>query len=179
MNSLHVHRFFYLIHQVSSWSCISFFNSFIVLFSTRISVWFFVISVYQSNISFCSCIVYFVELTVCILMKLPELPLNNYLKFFIRQFLDLHFCGIGYQKIIEFPCCHFSVCVCVCVCVCVPWGFALLCSHVKEQSIPPLTGFGKETLFTSQPSWEFCDSVRPYLWMHPPHTSCSLFSRDS
>ena len=26
---------------------------------------------------------------------------------------------------------------------------------------------------------QFCDSVRPYLWMNLPHTFCSLFSRNS
>ena len=26
---------------------------------------------------------------------------------------------------------------------------------------------------------QFCDSVRSYLWMHLPHTACSLFSRNS
>ena len=26
---------------------------------------------------------------------------------------------------------------------------------------------------------QFCDSVRPSLWMHLPHTACSLFSRNS
>ena len=84
-------------------SLLHFFISFIIFFSSRISIFFFFVnSVSQLYFLFCSCIVFLISLSglsmfSCLLGFLK----NTYFEFF-QQFVYFHFLGVSYWKITVF-----------------------------------------------------------------------------
>lgn len=73
MTCLWLHRFSSALSNMLLMLSIAFFNSFIVFFSSRISVWFFLWFLYLLNSLFCLCIVFLISLnylSVCVWLSL-------------------------------------------------------------------------------------------------------------
>lgn len=160
MTSLQVHRFFLLIHPVSSLNSLTFFILFIVFFSFRISVWFCMISVYLLNFLF-----YFLNFHCLGYLYSYEAhwaSLEQVILILCQAICTSPFLWDG---VLESGVIFLVVCVCVC---CLNHCIAVFTS---EAVFP---GLGEKHFHQSTP-WGFWGSLQSFLWISSLHTTCSLF----
>ena len=150
---------------VCCWIFVALYISFVLFFSSRISVWF------HFMISISCCTSYFVHILFS-WFHLSVFSCNSLsffktiiLKLFVRQLTDLHFFGVSFWQFITFLWWH-----CISLIFGVPCAFAFLSVHLKKQSpLPALrTSFGKERLLPvgghkGVPWW---DMWQHWVWWH-------------